>query len=251
MFGALALMVPHKVFAASDGGNVGVSIGGWHADRTPFIWVDFSCAAWGGRPWADGLDGNSHIFANMASQSIEMTEAEQPFQILRYELIEDSAGPGKFRGGASFRRDFRFLEEEGVLQVRSDRRRFRPFGLYGGGPGRASMNYLDPDGENRILPSKFTMTIRRGEVFREEVAGAGGWGDPLERNPERVLRDVRNGFVSRAAAEREYGVVLAHDGWAVEVAATATLRRKLRVARNWETVPPTSRDPSYGAIAAD
>jgi N-methylhydantoinase B len=251
MFGALALMVPHKVFAASDGGNVGVSIGGWHADRTPFIWVDFSCAAWGGRPWADGLDGNSHIFANMASQSIEMTEAEQPFQILRYELIEDSAGPGKFRGGASFRRDFRFLEEEGVLQVRSDRRRFRPFGLYGGGPGRASMNYLDPDGENRILPSKFTMTIRRGEVFREEVAGAGGWGDPLERDPERVLRDVRNGFVSRAAAEREYGVVLAPGNWTVDAVATAALRRSLRAARNWETVPPTSRDPSYGAIAAD
>src|SRR5213080_3973046 len=65
-FGALAMMVPERVFAASDGGNTGISIGGYHADRTPFIYVDFTCGTWGGRPFADGLDGNSHIFANMA-----------------------------------------------------------------------------------------------------------------------------------------------------------------------------------------
>ena len=59
--------------AAGDGGNTGVSIGGYHADRTPFIYVDFTCGAWGARPWADGLDGNSHMFANMASHSVEIT----------------------------------------------------------------------------------------------------------------------------------------------------------------------------------
>ena len=78
MFGALAKMLPDQVFAASDGGNTGVSIGGWHRDRTPFIYVDFTCCAWGARPYADGLDGNSHIYANMASQPIEVTESEQP-----------------------------------------------------------------------------------------------------------------------------------------------------------------------------
>src|SRR5579885_3009927 len=242
MFGALAMMLPDKVFAASDGGNVGVSIGGWHADHKPFIWVDFSCAAWGARPWADGLDGNSHIFANMASQSIEVTEAEQPFQILRYEFIEDAGGAGKFRGGVPFRRDFRFLEAEGVLQVRSDRRRFRPFGLYGGGPGRASMNYIAEGGEMRPLPSKFTMTIRRGDIFREEVAGAGGWGDPLERDPERVLRDCRNGLVSRKAAAREYGVVIERERWAVDAAATASLRQRLRGARGAAAMQAVRRE---------
>jgi N-methylhydantoinase B len=231
MFGALAMMLPDKVFAASDGGNVGVSIGGWTRERKPFIWVDFSCAAWGARPWADGLDGNSNIFANQASQSVEITEAEQPFQILRYELIEDGGGPGKYRGGTSYRRDFRLLEQEAVLQVRSDRRRFRPYGLQGGQSGRASMNWLNPDTENRPLPSKLTMTFRRGEVFREEVAGAGGWGDPLERDPERVLADVRNEFVSLGAARDAYGVVIDPGSLTLDREATAALRERLRRAR--------------------
>jgi N-methylhydantoinase B len=243
MFGALALMLPDRVFAASDGGNVGVSIGGYTRERKPFIWVDFSCAAWGGRPWADGLDGNSHIYANMASQSIEVTEAEQPFQILRYEFIPDAGGPGKFRGGIPFRRDFRFLEEEGVLQVRNDRRRFRPFGLYGGQPGRPSSNVMDPAGEARELPSKLTMPIRRGDVFREEVAGAGGWGDPLERDPAAVLKDVRNEFVSVEAARRAYGVVIDPATLALDQAATESLRRRLRDARGWTKPPAVTREP--------
>jgi N-methylhydantoinase B len=235
MFGALAQLLPDSVFAASDGGNVGVSIGGWTRERKPFIWVDFSCAAWGARPWADGLDGNSNIFANQASQSVEITEAEQPFEILRYELIEDGGGAGKWRGGCSYRRDFRLLEEEeATLQVRSDRRRFRAYGLAGGQPGRPSTNRLDPEGENRELPAKLTMTLRRGEVFRQEVAGAGGWGDPTERDPARVLRDVRNGFVSLRAAREEYGVAIDPANWTVDERETERLRRAMRHAERGE-----------------
>jgi N-methylhydantoinase B len=251
LFGALAQMLPDKVFAASDGGNTGISIGGWHPDRRPFIYVDFTCCAWGGRPYADGLDGNSNIFANMASQPVEITESEQPIEILAYEFVADAMGPGKFRGGAPFRRDYRFLAEEGILQVRSDRRRFRPYGLYGGGPGRPSMNYLNPQAENRPLPSKLTMTIRRGDVFRHEVAGAGGWGDPLERDPALVLRDVRNELVSLASARHDYGVVIAGTPPAVDDAATQQLRARLRAQRNWQDPPAVSRDPTEWAIAAE
>jgi len=93
MFGALAMMLPDKVKAAGDGGNTGISIGGYYADRKPFVYVDFTCGAWGARPWADGLDGNSHMFANMASHSIEVTEAEQPMQLLAYEFVADRAEP--------------------------------------------------------------------------------------------------------------------------------------------------------------
>jgi N-methylhydantoinase B len=179
----------------------------------------------------------------MASQPFEITESEQPIEILAYEFITDAMGPGKFRGGAPFRRDYRFVAEEGVLQVRSDRRRFRPYGLYGGGPGRPSMNYLNPERENRPLPSKLTMTIRRGDVFRHEVAGAGGWGDPLERDPEAVLRDVRNELVSPASARRDYGVVLIGIPPTVDSAATRQLRERLRARRNWREPPAVSRDP--------
>src|SRR6266581_4576183 len=118
-------------------------------------------------------------------------------------------GPGKFRGGAPFRREYKLLAPEAILQVRSDRRDFRPFGLYGGGPGRPSMNYLNPDRDPAPLPSKLTMNMKQGDLFRHEVAGAGGWGDPLERDPALVLNDVRNEFVSERSAREDYGVVLA------------------------------------------
>jgi N-methylhydantoinase B len=231
-FGALAQMLPDRVFAASDGGNTGITIGGYHADRTPFIYVDFTCGTWGARPWADGLDGNSNLFANMASQPVEVTEAEQPLQILAYEFIADKAGAGKYRGGTPYRRDYRLLEQEAILQVRADRQRFRPYGLYGGQPGKASRNILNPDGEHQVLPGKLTMNIRYGDVFRHEVAGAGGWGDPLERDPLKVLKDVRNELLSEALARAEYGVVIDSAGWTVDEEATARLRSELRLAQS-------------------
>jgi N-methylhydantoinase B len=241
-FGALAMMVPDKVFAASDGGNTGISIGGYHADRKPFIYVDFTCGTWGGRPFADGLDGNSNMFANMASTSVEITEAEHPIQLLAYEFVADKAGAGKYRGGTPYRRDYRFLEEEGILQVRSDRRRIRPYGLYGGRPGKPSANYLNPERENQPLESKLTMTIRRGDVFRHELAGAGGWGDPLERDPEALLRDVRNELISSSAAANDYGVVIDTHNWKVDEAATQRLRTEIRTARGWSEAAKVLRD---------
>src|SRR5256714_2233135 len=228
MFGALAKMLPDQVFAASDGGNTGVSIGGYYGDRSPFIYVDFTCCAWGARPYADGLDGNSHIYANMASQPIEVTETEQPLQITAYEFIQDAMGPGRFRGGAPFRREYKLLAEEAILHVRSDRRDFRPFGLYVGGPRPSSLDSPKPDPDPAPLPSKLTMNMKKGDLFRHEVAGGGGWGDPLERDPALVLKDVLNEFVSERAAREDYGIVLAGKPLAVDTTATTTLRHQMR-----------------------
>ena len=184
------------------------------------------------------------MFANMASHSIEVTEAEHPIELTAYEFVPDKAGAGKFRGGVPFRRDYRFLEHEGVLQVRSDRRDHRPFGLYGGSPGAPSENYLNPAAENRLLPSKLTMTIRRGDVFRHVLAGAGGWGDPLERDAAAVLRDVRNELLSPAKAEADYGVVIDTRAWTVDAASTDARRRAIRAARGWREPPKVQRhDP--------
>ena len=237
MFGALAMMLPDKVKAAGDGGNTGVSIGGWSKERKPFIYVDFTCGAWGARPWADGLDGNSHMFANMASHSIEVTEAEHPIQLLAYEFVADKAGAGKFRGGVPFMRDYKLTEDEATLQVRSDRRTHRPFGLYGGNPGAPSSNTLNPDTAPCDLPSKLTMTIKKGDVFRHVLAGAGGWGDPLERDPSAVLRDVRNELLSPPRALADYGVVVDTTQWSVDTAATEAARASIRKERGWSTVP--------------
>ena len=252
MFGALAMMLPDRVKAAGDGGNTGISIGGYDQQRRPFVYVDFTCGAWGARPWADGLDGNSHMFANMASHSIEVTEAEHPISLLAYEFVADKAGAGKYRGGVPFRRDYRFNETEGVLQVRSDRRDHRPFGLYGGSPGAPSENYLNPASENRTLPGKFVMTVKKGDVFRHVLAGAGGWGDPLERDPQAVLWDVRNELLSAAKAAADYGVVVDTLRWVVDAGATVEQRARIAARRGWRLPPIVQRhDPSPAAGAAE
>ncbi|MEE8140555.1 MAG: hydantoinase B/oxoprolinase family protein [Alphaproteobacteria bacterium] len=241
-FGAVAMWLPDKVCAASDGGNTGITIAGYYADLTPFIYVDFTTGAWGGRPWADGLDGNTNLLINMASQPVEVTEVEHPIQILAYEFIPDRAGAGKFRGGTPFRRDYKFLEDEGILQVRSDRRDFRPYGLYGGNPGKSSWNFLNPHAENLLLTAKLTMDIKKGDIFRHELAGAGGWGDPLERDTWRVLKDVRNEKVSVEAARGDYGVVIDATTMSVDEEATGELRAGMRARRGWKTVPKVLRE---------
>ena len=237
IFGALAKMLPEKVCAASDGGNSGVSIGGYDVDRKPYIYVDFACGTWGGRPWGDGLQGNSNMFANMASQSVEVIEAEQPVEILAYEFLPDRAGAGKFRGGAPYFRDYRFTEREAVLQDRSDRARFRPYGLYGGMPGQPSANYLNPQDNNQKLTSKPTMIIQKGDVFRHELAGGGGWGDPLERDPADVLRDVRNELVSITSAKNDYGVIIDNELIKVDSNKTNALRKTMREKRAGAKLP--------------
>ncbi len=242
-FGALAKMVPDRVGAASDGGNVGVSLGGYSADRSPFIYVDFFAGAWGGRPWADGLQGNANLCANLSSTSAEVTEVETPLQILTYEFIQDAMGAGKFRGGAPFRRDYRMREEEGTMQIRLDRCAFHPFGLNGGTHGRLARNTFNPGKDDEIMTGKVTRTIHRGDVFRYEMAGAGGWGDPLEREPESVLKDVRNEYVSREAARHEYGVVIDARSWSVDEDQTSVLREELRRERNWGEAPFIDRGP--------
>ena len=227
IFGALAMMLPNQVFAASDGGNTGVSIGGYDKSLKPFIFVDFACGSWGGRPWADGVQGNSNMFANMACQSIEVIEAEQPLQVSEYEFLPDRAGPGKFRGGAPYCREYRFVEKDAVLQVRSDRRSVLPYGLYGGQPGRPSNNILNPGPEALPLDSKLTMNIKYGDVFRHELAGGGGWGNPLERSIDKVVLDVRDGYVSLEGARRDYGVCIDQETGLADEEETKSVRSEM------------------------
>jgi N-methylhydantoinase B len=250
MFGALAMMLPDKVKAAGDGGNTGISIGGYDASRKPFVYVDFTCGAWGARPWADGLDGNSHMFANMALPSVEIVEAEQPVSILSYEFEPNRAGAGKYRGGVPYRRDYRLEAHEATLQVRSDRCTVQPFGLYGGEPGAPSENWFDPHGEARALPSKPTMAFRKGDVFRHIHAGGGGWGDPLDRDPAAVAKDVRNEFLSSARAESDYGVVINLSNWTVDESATSARRAEIRKARGWTSPPTVQRGKSPATTEA-
>jgi N-methylhydantoinase B len=229
-FGALAQLYPDRVFAASEGGNTGITIGGYDKALRPFIYVDFLSGCWGARPWADGLDGNTSMFANMASFSVEVIEAENPLEVLDYEFVPDTGGAGNFRGGMSQRKTWRMLADEGILQVRADRQTHRPYGLQGGEPGAAGRNVLDPNlPTEQKLHGKLTMTLRRGQVFRHELPGAGGYGDPLQRDLALVAKDLRDGLVTIEGAARDYGVVALGDPPQIDTTATETLRNSRKV----------------------
>ncbi len=246
-FGALAALYPSRVFAASDGGNTGITIGGTDKDRKPFIYVDFLSGAWGGRPTADGLDGNTNMFANMASFSIEGIEADNPLEVLDYEMLPDTGGPGLHRGGLSLRRTWRMLADEAVLQVRADRATHRPYGLQGGGPGTPSRNILNPGTpQEQHLPAKLTMNFKRGQVFRHELPGAGGWGNPLTRPLEAVAADLQSGKLTLAAAARDYGVVITGDPPHIDPEASARLRARLAEQRG--RAPSPSWQPLHALL---
>ena len=163
----------------------------------------------------------------MASFSIEVIEADNPLEVLDYAFIPDTAGPGQYRGGVSLSRTIRMLAHEGILQVRSDRKTHRPYGLYGGGPGTPSLNTID----GAELPAKLTMTIKRGQTYRHQLPGAGGHGNPLDRTLEAVAQDLRDGLVTPQGAARDYGVVATGNPPVIDPVATEALRARLRAER--------------------
>lgn len=234
LMGALAQALPDRVAADGNGGATIPSIGGIHAGR-PFVFVETMMGTWGGTAIHDGQEGVAHIGANQSNIPIEMTEAEYPLRIEQYALLPDSGGAGKFRGGLGIVRDFRLLADEAVLTIRSDKRRFPPYGLFGGRSGTPSWNIINPDGpDRRVLPVLLTepATLRRGDVYRHVMAGGGGYGSPLERDPALVLQDFMSGKVTIEHARNAYGVdIVERDGrYVVDARATAALRARMAAA---------------------
>ena len=200
MFGALAQIVPDRVPAAGEGGNTVLSIGGYREDRTPFIIVDMICGAWGGRPDKDGIEAVTNPSQNMSNTPVEILEAQHPIRIEEYALIPDSCGMGRYRGGLGIAREYRLLNEEATLQLRSDRMKFRPYGLAGGEPAKPTRNVLTrAGGEPEEMCGKFSVTLRKGDVIRHEQAGGGGFGPRADRAASAIAADVSNEKVTADA----------------------------------------------------
>ena len=230
MNGALAQLVPHRVPAAGEGGSTLAFFAGQVAGE-PFLYSEIVVGTWGGRPIADGNDGLANPCASIANISIEVAESNWPILIERYGLVPDSGGAGRFRGGLAVTRVWRATVPGTLLQVRSDRQVHRPYGLNGGLPGTPSSNRLHRvDGSEEHLPPMFGTVLERGDVYNHRMPGGGGWGDPLDREPQAVAWDVMNEKVSRDAARDDYGVVMKSDG-SVDDEATEALRRSRRNSR--------------------
>jgi len=205
MLGALAQIVPHRVPAAGEGGNSVVCISGLRKNRKPFIIVDMICGAWGGRPDKDGVEAITNPSQNLSNMPVEIMEAEHPVRVEEYALVPDSCGAGQWRGGLGIKRTYRVLADEALLQLRTDRTAFAPYGLSGGEPGGLSRSFITTEGKTTPLPGKVTMRIAKDTVITHEQAGGGGYGDPKQRDRALVREDVADGKISTAYARKHYG----------------------------------------------
>ncbi|HMH50949.1 MAG TPA: hydantoinase B/oxoprolinase family protein [Candidatus Acidoferrum sp.] len=229
VIGALAPALPERVAAASSH-FANPTFGGWDRGRgRRFVAYELVLSGTGARATKDGCEAMAMAF-NASNIPVEAQEATQPIVVERFELIPDSAGAGRFRGGCGLRRDLRFLADEGKLTNLSERQRFAPYGLYGGRSGALARTLINPGPDEQIVHGKQSREFAFGDVISFQQSGAGGYGDPLARDPARVLDDVLDEYVSIEAARREYGVVITGDGvdLGVDDEATRALRLSMR-----------------------
>jgi N-methylhydantoinase B len=229
LFGALAKAMPERAIAADEGGTSIVLMEGEDRNRERFIYMETISGAWGGRATLDGIDTASNITGLQSNTPVEVLETEYPIELVQYGYVQDSGGAGRFRGGLGLVREYRYVAERGTLQMRADRVKYAPYGIYGGRPGGRCKNVYDPYGSNVTLESKVkNRTIKAGDVIRHVMAGGGGYGWPFEREVERVVRDVLDEKVSLAAARDDYGVAIDAMTLQADLPATERLRAEMR-----------------------
>ena len=220
IFHAVGETVKHNL----EAGNHGIHSVVFASQRPPnFVVLEAVGGGGGARPVKDGL-GPHNDAINMPVEAMEM---EFPILVDRLEYIADSGGAGRFRGGLGVRKDYRSLDDI-YVGCHSNRHKIPAPGLLGGKPGMGTRYVIDVDSdESWPLPRNCSeVPIAVGHSVTVMTGGGGGYGNPLERDPGLVLNDVVNGFVSREAAERDYGVALDLTDRSVDENATRELRRK-------------------------
>jgi N-methylhydantoinase B len=203
---ALGQMNPVRAVAPSGLGSGAVTIGYRKArSGKPAVLYELLNTSLGGTSRHDGVAVVMAMNHFTPGAPVEIFESEYPLRVRAFELIQDSAGPGRFRGGLGYAREFEVLEDS-VLTVRSSNHVFASPGLRGGGspkPSRVILNPYRPD--RRELSAIETHPLKAGDVIRFERSGGAGYGVAAERDPEAVCDDVRNGYISSEAAAEQYG----------------------------------------------
>jgi N-methylhydantoinase B len=235
LLGALSSCAPEKVCAACSGTMNLFNIGGLDPGRgIPFNYIETYGGGQGALPDRDGGSAIHTHMSNTRNASIEQIEQTYPMQVLGYRLVENSEGAGKFRGGFGLERELEILGEGMTLTLSSDRHQLGPWGLDAGLSGQPGECLLTHDGSTERLSSKVTRAIDPGSVVVSRTPGGGGRGDPFDRVPAFVGRDVLNGYISSERAFCSYGVIC-DSGGAIDEDATREHRLSVR-----QQSPPSS-----------
>lgn len=227
LFDALGQALPAARIAESSSGTNGTFSYRLPGQAGPKVQYELPAGAMGARWNKDGVSASKVHVANGSITPIEVLETEFPVRLRRFELVADSGGPGRYRGGLGYVREYQVLGPA-RFTTRNGRELTPPAGKDGGQPGRPSTLTLNPgtDGERPITVENGGVALQSGDVVRMSQAGGGGYGDPRTRLVEEVLHDVRQGYVSPESALTHYGVaaVRTSDGWWHDPVATDRLR---------------------------
>ena len=226
MFQAMAGVAPGRVNGCAYGTINALSLAGHRADGGRWVMFSFFGGGHGGHPEGDGLNHGNAPISTATIPPAEILEAAYPVLFTQWALRPNSGGPGRHRGGLGAIYEIELLEDEAQVFLFGERGRFPPPGVLGGRPAALDrFTYEQDDGTHSPpMASKMVgLTIRRGQRLRLETPGGGGFGDPCERAPGAVLRDLALGYVDAGAARRDYGVALKPDG-TLDAAATQALR---------------------------
>jgi N-methylhydantoinase B len=230
LFGALEKAIPGSCLAAGGSEPGSFGFGGRH-NGEQFVCRVACWGSWGGRAELDGIDGLSWLSGNQSNQPVELIESKSPVEILRYGLVPNTGGPGKFRGGLSLCVEWRLLADEAVFTSRSDRRYNLPYGLDGGKSGTPSWTILNRGTPNeKVLPVLQTeaLKVKKGDSVIYIKEGSGGYGDPLARDPDKVLEDVLDEKLAIEYVAAEYGVVIDSTSRTIDKDATSNRRKELK-----------------------
>ena len=211
-FGAFAKAAPERLMGApaSGGPIMNVNTTDTRSGRRIMAAIDPMTGGSGGSAEGDGHDGSGANQGFLKNTPVEVNEVEAGIRVHRYGLMTNSAGPGKHRGGLGTELVFEALAPNTRVTARNrDRTVFSGWGIAGGKAGGLSRFIRNPGRDNAFdLRNTDIVTIDPGDIIHVTCGGAGGWGDPLQRDPEAVLRDVLRGWVSCDHAQQEYGVII-------------------------------------------
>jgi N-methylhydantoinase B len=224
---ALAEILPRARIAESSRGISGTISHFEDGGRFPRVQYELPAGAIGARLDGDGVSASKAHVANGTITPIEIIESEFPVELVSFELVPDSGGAGRYRGGLAYVREYRMLGD-GQFSSRVGQMLSSPVGRAGGRPGSPGATVVNPGTpeEHVVLSEDGTYRLHAGDVIRREMTGAGGYGNPLERPSDVVLEDVLDGYVTPEGALVSYGVVVVPDGPAWVVDEPATVRER-------------------------